>query len=46
MKPVWYINESTGLAILKDGSIVVWDMYSKSASEHELNLYLNIFEFG
>jgi len=42
MKPVWYINESTGLVILKDGSIVAWDMYSKSVSEHELNLYLNV----
>lgn len=40
-EPVWYINSSTGLAILKNGSIVIWDVYYKSVSDHELNLYLD-----
>ena len=40
-EPVWYINASTGLAILKDGSIVIWDVYQRSVTDHELNLYLD-----
>jgi hypothetical protein len=40
-QPNWYINSSTGLVILKDGSIVEWENYKKVVSVHVLNNYLD-----
>jgi len=41
-QPIWYINSSTGLAVLKNGAIVDWENYKKAVSEHDLNIYLNL----
>jgi hypothetical protein len=40
-QPIWYINSSTGLAVLKNGEIVDWEAYKKCVSEHDINIYLD-----
>ena len=40
-EPTWYINSSTGLAVLKNGAIVDWKKYKKVVSAHDMNMYLN-----
>jgi len=39
-EPIWYINKSTGLAIIRGGHVVEWVEYVKNSSYHTINTEL------
>jgi hypothetical protein len=41
MEPNWYINKTTGLAVLEDGGIVEWLVFKNAVSRQRLNSYLS-----
>lgn len=40
MEPLWYINKSTGLAVLENGGIVDWSLFKASAPKSRFDSYM------